>query len=266
MKNIVDSIHNVRDMDRTAAESKWLQQVHPLSKMLITILYIFLVISFHKYDLSGLCGMSLYLIAVMTIGELSIGKSLKKIWIALLFVGALGIVNPFFDRTIVCYIGSVGIRGGVISMMTVLIKGVFTVIATYILMVTTSMESICSALRMLKVPAIIVTLILLMHRYITMMLKEVERIMIAYSLRDPKHKGVHYKAWGTLVGQILLRSIDRAEDVYESMVLRGFSGTYYLEKKYRFDVKSIFFLVFWVVILVLLRAIPLFEIVGRIFV
>lgn len=265
MKNLVDRIHTIRELDSASAEAKWLQQMHPLSKLLITILYISIVISFDKYDVSGLCGMSLYLIIVMVIGELSIKKCIKKLWIALVFVGVLGIVNPIFDRTIIGYIGTVGFSGGVVSMITMLLKGIFTVLATYVLVVTTSMESICLALRMIKVPSIIVTLILLMHRYITMMLKEVERIQIAYSLRDPKHKGIHYKAWGTLVGLILLRSIDRAETVYDSMVLRGFNGTYLLEQSPRIDLKSICFLIVWSIVLILLRVFPVFQMVGRLF-
>jgi cobalt/nickel transport system permease protein len=63
------------------------------------------------------------------------------------------------------------------------------------------------------------------------MAKEADRITTAYKLRAPSQNGIHYKAWGTLVGQWLLRSMDRAGNVYESMLLRGFSGDFKMSKK-----------------------------------
>ena len=48
----------------------------------------------------------------------------------------------------------------------------------------------------------------------------------AYQLRAPGQKGLHISAWGSFLGQLLLRSMDRAEALYESMELRGFSGDY----------------------------------------
>ena len=49
----------------------------------------------------------------------------------------------------------------------------------------------------------------------------------AYHLRAPGQKGIHISAWGSFLGQLLLRSMDRAEDLYESMLLRGFRGEFY---------------------------------------
>ena len=63
------------------------------------------------------------------------------------------------------------------------------------------------------------------------MLKEFERITDAYSLRAPGQKGVHYKVWGTMLGQLLLRSMDRAQTVYDSMRMRGYRGEFHLRYK-----------------------------------
>ncbi len=49
----------------------------------------------------------------------------------------------------------------------------------------------------------------------------------AYSLRAPGQKGVHISAWGSFLGQLLLRSMDRAEELFNSMQLRGFDGAFY---------------------------------------
>ena len=98
-------------------------------------------------------------------------------------------------------------------------------------MVTTRMEDLCYALQKLHVPGTFVTVLMLTYRYIIVLLKEMERMTDAYTLRAPGQKGLHYKVWGTMVGQLLLRSMDRAQTVYDSMRLRGYCGEFYLRCK-----------------------------------
>ncbi len=76
--------------------------------------------------------------------------------------------------------------------------------------------------------------------------------MTAYKLRAPSQNGINYKAWGTLVGQWLLRSMDKAERVYESMLLRGFTGDFRIRKK-KVRLADIFYPVIWIVIFVVIR-------------
>ena len=102
-------------------------------------------------------------------------------------------------------------------------------------------------------------------RYIIVLLKEAERITLAYEMRAPGQKGIHWKAWGSLAGQLLLRSIDRAQVVYESMMLRGYDGIFRLvRKKSGFGV-SAGYVAGWMAVFLAFRILPLFEIVGGIF-
>lgn len=265
MNKIREAIDNIHHMDMEAGQDKWLNGIHPLPKLIVTLLYIALVVSFDKYDFTGLLGMILYLIVLMTVGELSIRHSLKQLRVLLLFVCMVGSANPFLDQTILGNIGPVSITGGVVSMLTLMLKGIFSVLAAFILISTTSMESICYAMRLLHIPKIMVTLVMLIYRYIILMLKEAERISQAYSMRAPGQKGIHYKAWGTLVGQLLLRSIDRAQEVYESMILRGYDGEFYTSSKSRFDLQSILYLFGWVMVMLMLRITPIFHMAGHLF-
>ncbi|MDY4970728.1 MAG: energy-coupling factor transporter transmembrane component T, partial [Lachnospiraceae bacterium] len=68
-------------------------------------------------------------------------------------------------------------------MFTLILKGIFTVLAAYLLIATTTIEKICYALHLLHVPGILITQFLLTYRYVTVLLKEVNRITQAYSLR-----------------------------------------------------------------------------------
>ena len=138
----------------------------------------------------------------------------------------MGLLNPIFDRQIVTQIGTLAVSGGVVSMLTLVMKGVFCLLASFLLMATTTIEEICRALRQLHLPKTITSLLLLTFRYIGVLLSEVSVMQEAYSLRAPGQKGVHISAWGSFLGQLLLRSMDRAEALYESMELRGFCGDF----------------------------------------
>ena len=87
----------------------------------------------------------------------------------------------------------------------------------------------------------------------------------AYRLRAPGQKGVHLKAWGSFVG-LLLRSIDRADEVYHSMLLRGYNGNFvYTQTLIRNAIspgKSVLYGMGWIPALLFLRMFPLFTIVG----
>ena len=151
-------------------------------------------------------------------------------------------------------------------MITLMIKGCFSVIASYLLIATTSIEEICYGLRLLHVPKIIVTQLLLIYRYITLLLSEAKRVTQAYALRAPGQKGINIKAWGPLVGQLLLRSMDRAEVVYESMCVRGFQGEFKTGTRKKGTRGGFLYLLIWVVVLLAFRIYPVFDLIGGIFV
>ncbi len=260
---IGNAIYEIHHMDAVAERNQWVNQLHPLIKFVVTIVYISIVVSFHKYDIIGLGGMVVYPVALFILADLSFRDSVKRLRVVLPLVCFVGIFNPFFDKVPIVVFG-VTISAGVLSMITLMMKGVFTVLASYLLIATTTIEKLCYAFRLLHIPKIMVTQIMLTYRYVTVLLEEVNRITQAYSLRAPKQKGVHFKVWGSLTGQLLLRSMDRAGMVYESMVLRGYDSTFdYVREKTTWKWKDLFYLIFWLGVFVLFRKVPVLIIVGN---
>ena len=135
-----------------------------------------------------------------------------------------------------------------------------------LLIATTSIDTLCAALRMLHVPDILVTLLLLTYRYIGVMMEEVAVMTEAYSLRAPGQKGIHISAWGSFLGQLLLRSMDRAEALYHSMLLRGFRGEYYYAEVPKCGVSGIGFTVICCLAFVCARWVNLPALLGGLFV
>ena len=116
-------------------------------------------------------------------------------------------------------------------MLTLMMKGIFTLMASFLLVATTGMERICGALRQIHMPKLLTSLLLLTYRYISVLLEEVSVMTTAYQLRAPGQKGIHISSWGSFLGQLILRSMDRAEALYGSMVVRGFHGEFHYADK-----------------------------------
>ena len=252
MNSIEKNIRELNKLQNLQQRSHWMNNLHPLGKLLLSVLYIFTVVSFDKYALTGLIVMAVYPIFGFIVGELSLKEGLYRMRLILPLVLFVGVFNPFFDRQVVVMAGSIPVTGGVLSMVTVMLKGFYSVLSVYILIATTSMDDICYALRVLHLPRVLVIVIMLIYRYFGVMAVEADRIMTAYKLRAPSQKGIHYKAWGTLVGMWLLRSMDKAENVYESMLLRGFTGDFRIRKK-RVRLQDVMYPALWTLIFVFIR-------------
>ena len=227
----MDKLNNaqleLREMDELAAADSPVHRLNPLCKLLVTVFYIAAVVSFPKYDLSALVVMVLYPVLLFQAAGIPVGLCFHKLRIVLPLVCAVGLLNPFFDRAPLLMVGGVAVSGGVVSMVTLMLKGVFSMMASFLLIATTPIDALCAALRKLHVPGLLVTLLLLTYRYISVMIGEVAVMTDAYHLRAPGQKGIHISAWGSFLGQLLLRSMDRAEELYSSMLLRGFRGEFY---------------------------------------
>ena len=170
---------------------------------------------------------SLFPVAGYQLAGLPMRLCFQKLRMVLPLVCAVGLLNPLFDRQIVVQVGTLAVSGGVLSMLTLILKGVFCLLASFLLMATTTIKAICRALRQLHVPKVLTSLLLLTFRYISVLLDEAAIMTDAYRLRAPGQKGVHISAWGSFLGQLLLRSMDRATALYESMELRGYHGEFH---------------------------------------
>ena len=211
-------------MDELALAGSFLHELSPLAKLLAALVYIFTVVSFGKYGLSALFPMMLYPAVLFSVSGIPLRSFFYKLRFVLPLVLAVGVFNPLLDRRTALFLGSLPVSFGMLSMLTLMLKGVLCLMASFLLAASTPFDRVCAAFRKLRVPALLVTLLLLTYRYIAVMLEELSVMTDAYLLRAPGEKGIRFKAWGSFLGQLLLRSMDRAQELYSAMQLRGFTG------------------------------------------
>jgi len=261
MSKLTGAIHTVKTLEDHALKKSVIHRLNPVSKLAVTLAYIGIAVSFGRYDISALLPMIFYPVVIFSLSEVDLRFFIKPLLFAMPVIVFLGIFNPVFDTQIL-FIGSVAVSRGWLTFMSVFIKGMLTVSAALLLAATTGISSIAAALRFIKIPKLFVLQILLVYRYITVILEEADRITLAYSLKAPGQRGIHYKVWGSLTGQLLLRTFDRAQRIYEAMLLRGFSGEYMTGKAIRFTAADCFYIILWLAFFILVRRVNITGMLG----
>lgn len=266
MDQMTNAMLELANLDALSRMDSPIHKRHPLAKLLVTVIYIMIVVSFSKDQLSALLPMIFYPVILFQLSRISMKVCLYKMRFILPLVCAVGIWNPILDREIVLKLGALSISSGMISFVTLLLKGVFSLMASFLLIATTNIEQICYALSTLKIPDVLVTQILITYRYISLLLKEAGTMWNAYSLRAPGQKGLHFSAWGSFVGQLLIRSMDRSQTLFQSMQMRGFQGSFYYARENKIQKTDVVYLLFWLLVLVLLRYVNVSVLIGNLFV
>jgi cobalt/nickel transport system permease protein len=101
---------------------------------------------------------------------------------------------------------------------------------------TMDMVTLGHALGHLRVPTKLAHLLLFTVRYLDVLHREYLRLRAAMKVRSfrPRISGHTYRAYGYLVGMLLVRSFDRSERVLAAMKCRGFRGHFYLLEHFAF--------------------------------
>ncbi len=248
MPKMKESFFEIRILDELALKETIIHNLHPLSKLLVTVMYLVAVISYDKYEIDKLLPFISYPLFIFILGEIPPAPLGKRMLISMVFVAGLGMFNPFLDKTIKIMVGDIPITGGWLSFLSLIIKSGLTILAGLLLVATTGVDRLALGLRSLRVPSILIFQLVMVFRYITVFLEEIDKTYHAYMLRAPGQTGIHFRAWGPLGGQILLRTFRRGEKIYEAMLLRGFGGEYHPGRLKRPVFKDLLYLLGWAIL------------------
>ncbi len=261
MDKIDDAIRVVREMDDPDRRSPY-AAVHPLAKLTVAVVFIAFLTSVSKYRLDTVLAMGVWLYAYAIIGRLSAGECIRRLWGLFLLLLLVGVANPIFDRKVLFMIGRIPVTTGMISLLTLFLKGAFALFSAFFLAKTCGMMNVLAALQALHVPAVLLNVIYLIFRYLSVLLEEAKRVWTAYRLRAPGQRGIHFSVWGSLVGSMLIRSMDRAETVYQSMELRGYDPQRAFAERMRWSAGSTLYLIVCLAGMALVRFVPVFSFLG----
>jgi len=253
MNSIGKKYLDIRYVDTLAEGDSPLHRLDPGAKLITTLAFIVAVVSLGKYTILGYIPFFLYPVVMISLGGLPAGYLLKKILLVSPFAVLVGIFNPLMDRETLVLIGTVGISGGWVSFVSILLKFTLTVMAALILVALTGFPAVCRALRRFGVPRPLVVQLLFFYRYIFILVREGERMERARSLRSFGKKGMGFRAFVSLIGHLLLRSLDRAERIYLAMRCRGFDGEIRMVQKAKAGWRDAVFVLGWLAFFTVFR-------------
>lgn len=261
MSNLLKTQYSLRIFDDFSRRGAGLSRLHPIVQITTTLIYLIVVVSFDATEISGLLPFILYPAILMIINEVPIKLIFSRLVPALPFILLIGILNPLFDKQPV-NVGTFIFARGWLTFISIVVKGILTISSTLLLITSCSLAKLAKSLRVLKVPKFLVLQLLLTIRYLTVLLEEAARTITAYTLRAPERKGIIYKAWGSLLGQLFIRTFDRAERIYQAMCLRGFNGDYPDEPMKRIKLSEIIYGLAWTTYFLFARLINIPQLLG----
>ncbi len=220
MKNKINELYALEQLSKG---DTYIHRLHPAVKLITTVVFILTAISFDRYALGKLVPFVFYPSLLMAFSETPYSMLLKRLALALPFCFFAGLSNVIFDSAPALTIGSVPVSFGIISFATLLLRTYLCVMAVLILVAVTPFSELTNEMRRFGLPAIFVVMFEMTYRYIGVLLGEAHSMYIAYSLRNGSGKGIDMKDMGSFLGQLLLRSFDRADRVYSAMKCRGYA-------------------------------------------
>lgn len=112
--------------------------------------------------------------------------------------------------------------GGRWVFLTIVIKSTLCLFSMILLSNTTPFGELLVLLQRLRIPALLVTTLALMYRYLFVLLDEAERMKRARSSRTFTHTRAQvWKSLATVAGVLFIRTSERAERIYAAMCARG---------------------------------------------
>ncbi|GHU83534.1 cobalt ECF transporter T component CbiQ [Clostridia bacterium] len=238
MADIRNKIHQIYSLEQLSGGNTAVHLLHPMAKLLATIIFIVTVVSFGRYSFGAMLPYLFYSAIIMAVAEIPYSILLKRVLIALPFCLFVGISNLFLITNTSFTVAGIEVSFGVVSLFTLLFRTYLSVMAVLILVAVTPFFELTAQMRRLKVPAIFVTMFEMTYRYIGVLLEEVTSMRIAYTLRSTQKKAIDIRHMGSFVGGLLLRSFDRAERVYSAMKCRGYALETLPQKKQKFTQKD----------------------------
>lgn len=217
----------------------WVHRADARVKLILAVLFILI----SALTPTGIWAVYLLLLslvwAAVLVSGLGIRFLLKRSLLALPFVlAALPLLVSVDGRPLaVVSLGPVTLtisQAGLQRFASVVLRSWISVQAAILLAATTPFPQLLVAMRALRIPRLLVAIVGLMWRYLFVIADEAVRLMRARAARSGHPEQADTRvggslAWrarvtGGMAGNLLLRSFDRSDRIYQAMLARGYDG------------------------------------------
>lgn len=231
-----------------------IHRLHPLVKMVSCLLFVICVIATYYLDVLELCGYAVLVYILVFISHVPATSIFKRSLLGLPISLCIGISNLWFAKETILVCGVV-MTTGIFSLFSIVMKNILCLSAVFLLISTTSFDSIACELVHIKVPAIFVLQLVMIYRYIFLLVEEANSMTNAYVLKNPTKGAIAFKDVGSFIGNLLVRSFARSEEVYMAMKCRGFDVYKSYLQYVPFALENYFLLLIFSSVLILIKVV-----------
>lgn len=203
-----------------------LHNFDPRAKMVTFLIFVFSVAFIN--DLVFAAFALLFSLLLTFISKLPLSFVYRCLKYPSMFIFAIILIMAFTVEGRIIFKASylnVTVEGIEIGLL-IFLRATAALIISFLMLATTRFDDTIKALYMLKVPNILVQIITFSYRYIFVLIEEMLKLK-----RSMYCRGFHIKlnryslsVIGNMVGMLLIKSYDRGERVYRSMIARGYTG------------------------------------------
>ncbi len=258
------ALFSIGRLDSLARQDTAIHRIDPRAKIITTAVFVVSIVSFGKYEISALLPYLVYPLAVAGAGKVPLGYVARRIAVVAPFAIMVGMFNPLLDKEVLMQAGPLAVTGGWVSFASILLRFALTIGTAVILVAVTSFEDICMALQRLGVPRVFTVQLMFLYRYMFVLAEEALRLVRARALRSFGRRGTGIKAYGSLAGSLLVRTLDRARRIHLAMLSRGFSGEIRTMSELSAGPAEAFFILGWCSLFVAFRLWDLPVLLGSV--
>ncbi len=213
-----------RELDRLGQGESPVHRLDARVKLLAAAALVLSAASFGKREVAGLVPLAALPVLAGAAGGVPLRPVARLLLAGSPFALLVGIAAPLLDAAPAAWIGGVAVRGGWLTLLSILLRYLVSAGAALVLVGTTSLPRLAGALRELGLPATFAAQIQLLHRYVFLLADEGRRLGQARLLREPARRLPRLRTARRMLAALLLRALDRGERVYRAMAVRGFAG------------------------------------------
>lgn len=196
-------------IDRYSRLSSPIHRLPAGLKLLIALVISVATVNISVSSTLYILGVVLFLIIIALVSEIPVLFLLKRLLLLEPFVLGVALLSLFQS-------------GGVLVFLTILLKSTVCLFTMILLSNTTPFADLLRVLRRAHIPRVFLTILALMYRYLFLLIDEAERMHRARMSRTyAATRLLEWRLLTTTVGQLFVRSSERAERIYAAMCARG---------------------------------------------
>lgn len=202
-------------LDRHASGASVIHAIEPRRKIVAALLLVVCIVATRLGQYPLFLAEAFVALGCFRAARLPVRYLLQRLVAALPVIGLLALSVPL----------SRGLAGGWDASVEILIRAVLALICMLTLIATTPFSRLLTALRQLRVPAVVVSVLAFMYRYSFVLVDELEKMRRARRSRTfVPSVWSECAAMGSFAGVLFVRAFERSERVHAAMCARGWRG------------------------------------------